>query len=285
VSVVIPTRNAAETVGGQLAALAAQTYTGDWELVVADNGSTDDTAPVLHRWADRIPHLRVVDASGRLGSAAARNAGVAASRGELLAFCEADDVVTPEWLAALVATAPEYDMVSGTIEPGTLSSPEARAWRGFPPTPLGLLSFGGFLPFAVGASCGVWRDVLDAVGGWNEEYRSQTDVELSWRVQVAGYTLGLAPDALVHYRLRSSLRALARQSFNEGVAGVHLYRDFRAHGVPRPPPRAALREWRRIATRVPRALRSSRARGKLVHEVAGRVGRLVGSVRCKTLFL
>ena len=62
VSVVMPTRNVAETVGGQLAALAAQTYTGDWELVVADNGSTDDTAPVLHRWADRIPHLRVVDA-------------------------------------------------------------------------------------------------------------------------------------------------------------------------------------------------------------------------------
>ena len=54
--------------------------------------------------------------------------------------------MTPEWLAALVATAPEYDMVSGTIEPGTLSSPEACAWRGFPQTPLGLLSFGGFLP-------------------------------------------------------------------------------------------------------------------------------------------
>jgi glycosyltransferase involved in cell wall biosynthesis len=62
ISVIVPARDAAATIGGQLAALAAQRYEGSWEVIVADNGSADATATVADRWIGRIPGLRVVTA-------------------------------------------------------------------------------------------------------------------------------------------------------------------------------------------------------------------------------
>ena len=93
VSVVIPARNAARTLDAQLQALAAQRFPAEWEVLVSDNGSTDATRAVAVEWAGRIPLLRVIDASARPGASAARNLGAAAAHGELLLFCDADDVV------------------------------------------------------------------------------------------------------------------------------------------------------------------------------------------------
>jgi len=73
VSVVMPVLNGAATLPQQLRALAAQTYPGRWELVVADNGSTDETAQVVREWTGRLPCLRLVDASDRMSTNYARN--------------------------------------------------------------------------------------------------------------------------------------------------------------------------------------------------------------------
>ena len=81
VSVIMPVRNGSESLARQLEALRGQTYGGPWELIVADNGSVDDTPSVAEEFAGRVPGLRVVDASGRPGIGAARNAGAAAARG------------------------------------------------------------------------------------------------------------------------------------------------------------------------------------------------------------
>src|SRR5688500_9296124 len=97
-SVVVPVRDGAATIGEQLAALAQQDFPGSWEVVVADNGSRDGTADVVRSFRDRLPGLRLVDASARPGASHARNAGAAAATGEVLAFCDADDVVDPGWL-------------------------------------------------------------------------------------------------------------------------------------------------------------------------------------------
>src|SRR5690606_10578144 len=92
ISVVIPARDAARWIDAQLGALACQEVPVPWEVVVADNGSTDDTVARAEAWADRLP-VRVVDASGRPGPNHARNQGTAAARGDLLLYCDADDVV------------------------------------------------------------------------------------------------------------------------------------------------------------------------------------------------
>src|SRR4051812_33344836 len=115
VSVVVPVRNGADTLSGQLRGLAGQTYAGEWEVVVADNGSTDSTRAIAELWRPELPHLRVVDAGASGGPAAARNRGAAAAEGEFLAFCDADDIVTPDWLASLVEAGLDHDIVTGVL--------------------------------------------------------------------------------------------------------------------------------------------------------------------------
>jgi glycosyltransferase involved in cell wall biosynthesis len=286
VSVIMPARNAAATIEQQLAALARQNYDGPWEVVVVDNGSTDSTAAVVRRWSDRLPGLRVVDASGRPDVSHARNAGVASSSGDFLAFCDADDVVSPGWLAALVAAGSESDMVGGNLELGTLNDATVRAWAGWVSPDDRLPLYLRFLPAAYGGNCAIWRTVLERVTGWNDAYAGVEDTELSWRVQLAGYGLAFAgPGAAVHYRLRSNLRVLWRKSYREGKTEVRLFREFRAHGVPRTDARHALRNWAGLVRRTTELVRSRARRGRYLRVLGIQTGRLVGSIRSRTLYL
>jgi glycosyltransferase involved in cell wall biosynthesis len=280
VSVIVPVRDAASTLGAQFAALARQAYAGDWEVIVADNGSTDASVDVAEAWRDRLPDLRIVAASAGRGSAFARNRGASAAAGQFLAFCEADDEVTPGWLTGLVNAGRLYDLVGGHIDVVTLNDDVVRAWRGMPARDELLRKF-KFLPIAVGANLGIWRSVLDAVGGWNETYRYQTDVELSFRVQLSSYRLGYAPDAVVRYRMRATLPSLARQAFRYGIVDAQLFRDFRHAGLERD---HALKAWYEVAKRSPYLVISAKHRGRWIRLLSSRAGRLAGSARYRTYF-
>jgi glycosyltransferase involved in cell wall biosynthesis len=190
VSVILPVRNGSETLGQQLEALTGQTYAGPWELIVADNGSVDDT-PRIAAGFGRVPGLRArVDASRRPGISAARNDGAAAARGQFLAYCDADDEATEGWLARLVARAPDYDVVGGRLDHSSLNDRTAQAWRDTLAAD-GLPRSLGFLPYVVGSNVGIWADVVRALGGWNEKYQtSGDDVELSWRLSSPGTRWG-----------------------------------------------------------------------------------------------
>jgi glycosyltransferase involved in cell wall biosynthesis len=284
VSVVIPAHNAAPTIGQQLAALAEQDYSGGWEVVVTDNGSTDGTTEVARQWSHRVPGLEVVEASGRRGASHARNAGVAASSGDFLAFCDADDIVTSGWLTALVVAGGSSDMVSGRLDLERLNDVDVRAWMGWVSPTEALQAGFGFLPAAYGGNCGIWRRVLEHVGGWNEDYTGYEDVELSWRVQLAGYRLASAPSALISYRFRSHLRGLWRQGYREGRTEVRLFSQFARHGMPRTNTRRALRTWAGRVRHAPELLTGG-SRGYYVRATAAHLARLVGSIRHRTLYL
>jgi glycosyltransferase involved in cell wall biosynthesis len=114
-SVVIPARNASHHIRDQLSALAGQTYRGCWEIIVADNGSTDGTADCVREMADRLPDLRVVDASRRRGPSHARNVGARAARGDYLLFVDADDRVRATWLTEMARAASDFDAIGGRI--------------------------------------------------------------------------------------------------------------------------------------------------------------------------
>jgi GT2 family glycosyltransferase len=285
VSVVIPVLNGAATIAQQLQALAGQTYRHRWEVIVADNGSTDGTIEVVRSWTDRLPGLRLVDASGRESTNHARNLGVAAAEGALLAFCDADDVAAPDWLAALVAGLEHHDLVGGRLDDVALNSSAVRARRrkrgtGGLPRPM------GFLPHAVSANLAVRAPVLRALGGWNEDFaRGGTEVELCWRAQLAGYRLGYAPDAVMHYRYRTTRRALAYQLYRYGRGEVQLYVAFRDRGVRRPSLVKAGVIWGWALVHVPDLLRSPAHQGRWLRTAAFRVGRLHGSIRFRTLCL
>jgi len=283
VTVVVPVRDVAATVGEQLAALAAQDFDGPWELVVADNGSRDGTLDVVTQWAGRLPHLRVVPADGRPGVSHARNVGAAAARADLLAICDGDDVAEPGWLRAIVAASCGSDVVAGRLDDRPLNPPPVRAWRRPHPEDAAP-DIRGFLPYAVGANCAVWKRVVEDLDGWDEGYLSGNDVEFSWRAQLQGHRLAFAPDAVVRYRYRDDLRSWARQSYNGGRASAHLVADFRSSGLPPVPMRRVARNWLRLVVRAPRLLRPG-SRGWWVGEAAGALGRVVGSIEHRVVAL
>lgn len=284
VSVVMPVLNGAATLPQQLEALAGQTFQGSWELVVADNGSTDATVEVVRQWTAKLPRVRLVDASQRLSTNHARNVGSAAAQGDLLAFCDADDVAAPGWLAALVAALGSYDLVGGRLDDEPLNDPVSRSWRSGPAG--GLPSALYFRPYATSANLGVRAEVLRALGGWNEEFvRGGTEVEFCWRAQLSGYRLGYAPDAVMAYRYRATRWAFAYQLYRYGRAEAQLFRTFRDHGVRRPSLYQACRAWAWTVVHLPDLLRSRTHQGRWLRTAAFRVGRLDGSIRFRTLCL
>src|SRR5688572_29700745 len=98
VSVIIPTFNRASCVGAAIASVLAQTYT-PLELIVVDDGSSDHTSTVVSAFAPRLVYMQQTHG----GVSAARNRGVAASHGELVAFLDSDDLWLPGKVAAQVA--------------------------------------------------------------------------------------------------------------------------------------------------------------------------------------
>ncbi len=284
VSVIIPARDAATTIGEQLAALARQDYTGDYEVVVTDNGSRDRTADIARSWTEQVPQLRIVSVARGQGAAFARNVGVAAASGDFLAFSDSDDLVTEGWLSALVGAAVDADMVGGPVELDALNDPVVQAWFGWRPFDDHLPATLGFLPGVIGCNCGVWRTAFEQVGGWNERYTPREDAELSWRAQLAGYRVAFAPGALVHYRLRSPLGVVWRKGYLDGQTQARLFREFGGRGMPRTDTRRAIRAWAGRARHLLELL-GPRSRGRYVRVTAEHAGRLVGSVRYRTLYL
>jgi glycosyltransferase involved in cell wall biosynthesis len=285
VTVVVPSCNAAATLGRQLDCLTAQDYGGAWEIVVGDNGSTDGTPDVVHDWTRRLPCLRFVDASSRRGASHARNVAAATARGDFLAFSDADDEVDSHWLTALVAAARGYDVVGGLLDEAAVNNatqpgrrPPTQPWAELPV----LLDF---LPYVVGTNMGIWQDTFDAIGGWNEAYPRANDVELSWRAQSNGHTVGFAPEAVVRYRHRAAVAELFRQFHQWGYADAQLFRDFRAAGLERRPASRAIRHWGWVLKHAPDALRAGTARNAWLMESARVTGRVRGSLSHRVLFL
>ncbi len=277
VSVVIPALNAAHCLGDQLDALSHQEHmTVPWEVVVVDNGSTDGTAEVARSYADRLV-VRVVDAPQR-GHTRARNAGRLGARGHKLLYCDADDVVGPTWVHDMAAALDDYDVVGGYVEDESLNDADSQQWRRTQDE-RGLPTKMGFLPLAISANFGFRADVLDKIGGFNEAYAEGcNDVEVCWRAQVKGFTLGYAPTAVVSYRYRTSVRALGRQMYRRGRAEPQLYRDFRPFGVPRRRLRDTARSFATVVVHLPDLARGKGGRGRWVKRVCLLAGRVRGSI-------
>ncbi|MGN6473724.1 MAG: glycosyltransferase [Mycobacteriales bacterium] len=283
ISVVLCVRNAESTIGEQLEALSRQTF-GNWELVVVDNGCTDGTLHVVEAWRPRLPHVRVVPAPEKPGLAYARNVGVRAATRSAIAFCDGDDAVDAGWLTALWQDLQVFDHVGGRLDVAQLNDPDAIFWRGGAPMKHGLYIAHGYLPHAIGANFAVWRDVFLEVGGCDEQFViCSDDVDLSWRIQEAGRTLGFSPDAVVHYRLRSAMRDAVRQQWNYGRTESLLCLKYGDKMKPQPwvP---YLQFMLRVLPRVDHLVRSRRLRGRWLCLVSYRAGRLYGAAKHRVMW-
>jgi glycosyltransferase involved in cell wall biosynthesis len=243
-SVVIAAYDAEATLDEQLAALSRQEAPFSWELLVCDNGSNDGTRALAEGWRDRMPWLRVIDASERRGPSAARNIGADSARGARLAFCDADDVVADGWLAHLIRALDHAEVVVGAGESALLNDPR-RASVSWDAGALITKPYWSRHPAGASSNMAVDAALFRDLGGFDETLRTGEDVDLCWRIQLGGGRLAVADDAIVHLRKRVGLRAVYRQAVSYAEGDRLLREKFRREiaadadaGAPEPSPPA-----------------------------------------------
>lgn len=229
-SVVVPAYNSVATLGVQLDALVVQETTTPFEVVVVDNGSDDGTGAVALSYAEMDRRFRVVRADERHTPGYSRNVGVQTSSAPLVAFCDADDRVTPTWVAAMSRALAQHPVVMGQLDYTRLNPSwlqQSRGTDGF--RRLGLVD--GVFPYVISACLGATRDAYDRVGGFDETMRVGQDVDFSWRCFRAEIPIYFEPQAVVDYRLRRGLRATFRQACNYGRARMEIRRRMEDAGI------------------------------------------------------
>ncbi len=222
VSVVLPVRNAAATIGAALHSILDQDYRGGLEVVVADGMSDDGTRQVVASLAAADSRVRMVD-NPRRTTPAGLNAAVAASSGSVVVRCDAHAELPPGYVARAVATLERTgaDNVGGVQSAeGTglvqravafaMSSPvgvgDARFHYGGAPGPVDTVYLGTFR-----------RAALDRVGFFDETLVRNQDYELNYRIRRSGGIVYFDPELRVRYQPRASLAALWRQYWQYGA--------------------------------------------------------------------
>lgn len=243
ISVVIPVLNMADTIGPCLDALLAQRIpAAEMEIIVVDNGSTDGTQAVVDRYA-------VTSLSEPLpGAANARNRGIRAARGTLVAFTDADCVPSRGWLSHFVGAAGRegVDVVAGPMavldpEHSLLSRYSASVGQYDPARSLSHPLF----PYAVTANLCIRRSTLESVGLFNPAFPTFDAAEFFWRLLKRGpLSAVVEPRAVVFYRTRSTVAAFLKQNYGYGRGAGRLLRQASGgtNGAARPG--VALRSWR-----------------------------------------
>jgi glycosyltransferase involved in cell wall biosynthesis len=202
ISVIIPAYNYARYLSEAIDSVFAQTYPA-LEVIVVDDGSTDETPAVLAAYGDRIRAIRLQNQ----GVSAARNTGISAARGEYVAFLDADDLWQPAKLEAQMArfdANPNFGLVycgaeSFDAEGQTLhilrDGIEGRV-------AINILRHEPVIA-APGSNMIAPRRVAEEIGGFDTRMTGSEDWDFSYRV-AARYEIGFAGEALVRYRIHGS---------------------------------------------------------------------------------
>jgi glycosyltransferase involved in cell wall biosynthesis len=280
ISVVIPVFNGADHLGEQLAAVAAQEFDGEWEVVAVDNGSTDGSMQILEECVGRLP-LRIERCPQR-GVNAARNAGAAVARFDRLAFLDQDDVAAPGWLAAIDAALDKHRLVGGRLDHERLNAYDVLDSRGQAAPEHELPRFRG-APFAIGCNMACRRDVFMELGGFDPELLpAADDMDFCFRAQHAEITVTFVPEAVVAYRLRGTVAEYRQQMRRYAIGHAQLDAKLRGLGLIAP------QSWKSRAAAIAGHLRgvlsvnlwfSRVGRWKYAQRFGNATGAVIGFVR------
>ncbi|MFZ2956942.1 MAG: glycosyltransferase [Candidatus Ozemobacteraceae bacterium] len=234
VSVIIPAFNAGETITGCLRSLTALSWPRDrLELLIIDDGSTDQTTQIASTFPG-VTLLRQPNA----GPSSARNRGIAAARGELLAFTDADCLVHPDWIEKLARHFhdPCVIAVGGNQE----CPPDATPFMRDVHAVLSMMGFvGGYTKSAAtvietrhNASCNVLMrsSVVKTVGGFREGMYPGEDVDLDRRLLQTFRDAKMLydPQAIVYHYRPTSFSRWGRMMFRYGASNAQ---NVRLHGI------------------------------------------------------
>ena len=222
VSVVVCSYNGARTIKDTLDGLSRLDYP-DFEVIVVDDGSRDTTATIARGY-----DCRVIQTPNR-GLARARNAGLAAATGEIVAYIDDDAYPDPHWLRYLAST---FMSTSDAAVGGPNIAPPGDGWIAdcvarAPGGPIHVLLSDREAEHIPGCNMAFRKEALQAIGGFDPQFRTAgDDVDVCWQLQERGWTLGFHPAALVWHHRRNSVRTYWKQQIGYGRAEAMLERKW-----------------------------------------------------------
>jgi GT2 family glycosyltransferase len=217
-SVVVCSYNGGQTLDACLRSLLQLDYP-DYEVILVDDGSTDDTRAI----AARFPEVRAIHQVNR-GLSVARNVGLRAATGEVIAYTDSDCVVDPDWLTLLVH---QLQTTGAAAVGGPNLSPDdgrvAACVGASPGQPTHVLESDQVAEHIPGCNMAFRREALEAVNGFDPVFRTAgDDVDVCWRLQQAGVWITYAPGALVWHHRRQTPTAYLKQQAGYGAAEALL---------------------------------------------------------------
>jgi ABC-type multidrug transport system fused ATPase/permease subunit/GT2 family glycosyltransferase len=221
-SVIVCSHNGAATIADCLAGIEGLDYPS-FEIVVVDDGSTDGTAAIAEKFD--VTLIRTENH----GLSSARNTGIDAANGDIVAFLDDDCVPDRHWLRYLVPALMDEDYVGvgGPNIPPADSGTLARAIASGPGGPMHVLLADNVAEHIPGCNMAFWKDALEAIGGFDPRFRiAGDDVDICWRLQQRGWTLGFCAAAMVWHRRRPTVRSYLRQQQGYGRAEALLERKW-----------------------------------------------------------
>jgi GT2 family glycosyltransferase len=216
--VVVCSYNGGRTLDQCLRSLLALDYP-DYEVIVVDDGSTDDTPAIVARF----PDIRVTRQANR-GLSVARNVGLRAATGRVVAYTDSDCFADPDWLTHLVdqlqrSGAAAVGGPNLTPEDGRLAACVAAS----PGQPMHVLESDQVAEHIPGCNMAFRREALEAINGFDPQYRKAgDDVDVCWRLQQAGMWITFAPGAFVWHHRRQTPRTYLKQQAGYGEAEALL---------------------------------------------------------------
>lgn len=242
--------------------------TSDVEIIVVDNGSTDETAAIVDEYVRSKQQLRVVTCNQR-GVNLARNAGIRSATAPLILLCDSDDKAEPGWIDGIVKGLVDHDVVGGAIR---YSYAPARA----PFCPTTPVLYGYSSPW--GGSVGFRRSTWELAAGFDESMSGGGDeAEFFLRIQLLGARLGWAPDSVMYYDTDPARQSSRRRLLESEYYCSAAYWFGRGLGWPRRG--GTIRDIWHLMSRAPFAIVMSRFRPGLRRAAVRRSARMVGAVR------
>ena len=224
ISVVVCTYNGARTIRDCLDGLKRLAYP-DYEVIVVDDGSTDATAAIAREY-----DCRLIQTENR-GLASARNTGLRAATGEIVAYTDDDAYPDPHWLTYLAATflSTSHAAVGGPNLAPPGDGPIAESVAHAPGGPLHVLLSDREAEHLPGCNMAFRKTQLEAIGGFDPQFRAAgDDVDVCWKLQERGWTLGFCAAAMVWHHRRNSVRTYWKQQIGYGRAEAMLERKWPA---------------------------------------------------------
>ncbi|MEY4949324.1 MAG: hypothetical protein RL698_1535 [Pseudomonadota bacterium] len=220
-SVVVCSYNADRTMEPCLQSLQDLPYP-NYEVIVVNDGSTDRTLEIARRYEGG--RIRIID-QANMGLSAARNVGIEAARGDIVAYTDSDCVVDPDWLTYLSYKFRDgFKAVGGPNFPPPEDALVPSVVAVSPGGPTHVLLNDDVAEHVPGCNMAFEKSVLEEIGGFDVLYAAAgDDVDLCWRLQNAGYPIGFSPVAVVWHFRRNTVRAYLKQQMGYGKAEALLY--------------------------------------------------------------